>query len=81
MGACSFKRVGWALVSFPRLLDTVGFAFLNPLAKFCGCKVVSYVHYPTISSDMLGKVTRGEADFNNSAAISKSAVLTTAKLL
>ena len=63
-------------------LETVGFAFLNPLAgAICGCRVISYVHYPTISNDMLRKVTRGEADFNNSAAISKSSFLTNAKLM
>ncbi|KAI9029386.1 asparagine-linked glycosylation protein 11 [Hyaloraphidium curvatum] len=62
-------------------LDTVGFAFLNPVARACGCLVVSYVHYPTISSDMLSKVDRGISDFNNSTAITSSPFLTRAKLM
>lgn len=38
-------------------VDTMGYAFTLPL--FClvaGCKVSCYVHYPTISSDMINKV-------------------------
>lgn len=38
-------------------IDTMGYAFTLPL--FCliaGCKVSCYVHYPTISSDMINKV-------------------------
>jgi hypothetical protein len=29
-------------------IDTIGFAFPYPLAKLHFCKVVAYVHYPTI---------------------------------
>lgn len=38
-------------------VDTMGYAFTMPI--FCliaGCKVSCYVHYPTISSDMINKV-------------------------
>ena len=35
-------------------IDTTGWAFTFPVARlFAGCKVAAYVHYPTISSDML----------------------------
>ena len=35
-------------------IDTIGVGFAYPLVKvFFGVKVVSYTHYPTISSDML----------------------------
>lgn len=35
-------------------IDTVGVGFAYPLVKVLyGRKVVSYTHYPTISSDML----------------------------
>jgi len=62
-------------------LDTMGYAFTLPLFKyFGGCKVGSYVHYPTISTDMLEKVNQGNTDFNNAAYISKSLVLSKIKL-
>lgn len=38
-------------------IDTMGYAFTLPLfSLICGCKVSCYVHYPTISSDMINKV-------------------------
>jgi hypothetical protein len=36
-------------------VDTTGWAFTFPLAKLAGCKVACYVHYPTVSTDMLGR--------------------------
>jgi hypothetical protein len=35
--------------------DTTGWAFTFPLARLAGCKVACYVHYPTVSTDMLGR--------------------------
>ncbi|KAI8816796.1 GDP-Man:Man(3)GlcNAc(2)-PP-Dol alpha-1,2-mannosyltransferase [Fimicolochytrium jonesii] len=62
-------------------VDTVGFAFTYPLAKHVfGCKVVTYVHYPTISSDMLGRVAARKAGYNNSGAVARSSALTGAKI-
>lgn len=43
-------------------------------------KTAAYVHYPFISEDMIQKVREQRADFNNSAVISKSPVLSKAKL-
>lgn len=38
-------------------IDTIGVGFAYPLVKILfGCKIVSYTHYPTISSDMLKQV-------------------------
>lgn len=38
-------------------IDTMGYAFTFPLFSLIGgCKVSCYVHYPTISSDMINKV-------------------------
>eukprot|EP01095_Lingulamoeba_sp_RSL-Kostka_P006518 TRINITY_DN2050_c0_g1_i1.p1 TRINITY_DN2050_c0_g1~~TRINITY_DN2050_c0_g1_i1.p1 ORF type:complete len:349 (-),score=81.97 TRINITY_DN2050_c0_g1_i1:64-1110(-) len=38
-------------------IDTMGYSFTFPIYKYLGsCKVGSYVHYPTISTDMLDKV-------------------------
>jgi len=44
-------------------IDTMGYAFTLPL--FCliaGCKVSCYVHYPTISSDMMNKVIQQKGE-------------------
>ena len=37
-------------------VDTMGYAFTYFFADLCGCEVISYVHYPTISTDMLGEL-------------------------
>ncbi|XP_052796296.1 GDP-Man:Man(3)GlcNAc(2)-PP-Dol alpha-1,2-mannosyltransferase-like isoform X2 [Mya arenaria] len=73
-----------ALVSFvPDVyVDSMGYAFTLPLFKyFGGCKVACYVHYPTISTDMLERVSQREESFNNASAVSRSPVLTSFKLL
>ena len=63
-------------------VDTTGYAFVVPLFRWFGrCKTVSYVHYPTVSQDMLDKVSGGESSYNNSEAISQSRVLRSLKLI
>ena len=63
-------------------IDTMGYAFTYPLFRFLGgCRVGCYVHYPTISTDMLTTVRDREETYNNAGVISKSLVLTQAKLL
>ena len=63
-------------------LDTMGYAFTLPLFKYVGgSKVGCYVHYPTISADMLTKVTERNADFNNAEFISRSVLLSNTKLI
>jgi len=62
-------------------VDTTGFAFSYPVARWIGwCKVVSYTHYPTISVDMLNVVRNRRAQFNNSGSVASSFVLTHLKL-
>ncbi|RWS12759.1 GDP-Man:Man(3)GlcNAc(2)-PP-Dol alpha-1:2-mannosyltransferase-like isoform X2 [Dinothrombium tinctorium] len=62
--------------------DTMGYSFSFPVFKFLGgCKVLCYVHYPTISSDMLSAVSSATVSFNNRSFISNSVVLTNLKLL
>ncbi|KFM24507.1 GDP-Man:Man(3)GlcNAc(2)-PP-Dol alpha-1,2-mannosyltransferase [Auxenochlorella protothecoides] len=56
-------------------LDTTGWAFPYPLASLLGCRVAAYVHYPTISSDMLARVAGREAAFNNDVGASTPATL------
>lgn len=62
-------------------VDTTGYAFVVPLFRwFGGCKTISYVHYPTVSQDMLDKVKLSESLYNNSKSISQSKWLTNLKL-
>lgn len=49
--------------------DTTGCAFAFPIAYFSGCQVLTYVHYPTISSDMLQQVIEKRPSFNNNSYI------------
>ena len=37
-------------------IDTTGFAFSFFVAAIAGCRVTTYTHYPTISTDMLSVV-------------------------
>ena len=62
-------------------IDTTGYAFTLPLFRWLGgSRTASYVHYPTVSSDMLDTVTRRTQSLNNSRAISKSPFLTRLKV-
>jgi alpha-1,2-mannosyltransferase len=62
-------------------LDTMGYAFVLPLFRWLGgCPVGCYVHYPTISTDMLAKVAARRSDFNNTGRVSRSPLLSRAKL-
>ena len=61
-------------------LDTMGYAFTLPMfALLGGCQVGCYVHYPTISTDMLRRVRQRDAAFNNDEAIARSSALSFAK--
>ena len=61
--------------------DTMGYAFTYPMFKWLlGCRVVSYVHYPIVSVDMLALVTSRQASYNNRAGIGRSKVLTSIKV-
>ncbi|XP_063808023.1 GDP-Man:Man(3)GlcNAc(2)-PP-Dol alpha-1,2-mannosyltransferase [Pseudophryne corroboree] len=77
--------VGWeALVKcVPDIyIDSMGYAFTLPLFKYLGgCRVGCYVHYPTISTDMLSVVQDHRASFNNSTFISNNPVLSRLKLI
>lgn len=63
-------------------VDTTGYAFVVPLFQWLGrSKTISYVHYPTVSQDMLDKVSQSESSYNNSNRISQSRLLTNLKLI
>ncbi|XP_060989836.1 GDP-Man:Man(3)GlcNAc(2)-PP-Dol alpha-1,2-mannosyltransferase isoform X3 [Dama dama] len=46
-----------------------------------GCRVGSYVHYPTISTDMLSVVKNQNVGFNNAAFITRNPFLSKVKLI
>jgi len=72
-----------ALITFiPNVfIDTTGLAFNLILFKWLGqCKTSCYVHYPTISTDMLKVVENQTQAFNNAAWISNSIVMTKLKV-
>ncbi len=63
-------------------IDTMGYAFTLPLFKYIGgCSVACYVHYPTISTDMLEKVSQRFAAHNNARFIARNPILSGLKLI
>lgn len=63
-------------------IDSMGYAFTLPLFKYLGgCRVGCYVHYPTISMDMLSVVKNQNARFNNATIIAKNPLLSNLKLV
>ena len=63
-------------------IDSMGYAFALPVFKYlAGCKVACYVHYPTISMDMLQQVKKGFRSHNNQGFIANNSSVTKAKLL
>ncbi|XP_020491120.2 GDP-Man:Man(3)GlcNAc(2)-PP-Dol alpha-1,2-mannosyltransferase-like [Labrus bergylta] len=77
--------LGWeALTAFvPDLyVDSMGYAFTLPIFRYLGgCKVASYVHYPTVSTDMLSVVRERNPRFNNADFISGNPVLSAVKVV
>jgi alpha-1,2-mannosyltransferase len=62
--------------------DTMGYSFTFHIVKWVGgIPVGAYVHYPTISTDMLARVKSRKNSHTNSDAISSSSVLSSAKLM
>jgi hypothetical protein len=64
------------------LLDTMGYAFTFPVVSwFAGIPVGAYIHYPTISTDMISRVRTRTRWHSNSETVSSSHILSTGKLL
>jgi alpha-1,2-mannosyltransferase len=62
-------------------IDTMGYAFTFPIFYYMGnCKVGCYVHYPTISIDMLRRVQNRTLSHNNQSYVVKNPFLTWLKL-
>ena len=63
-------------------IDTMGYAFtFHVVSIFAQVPVGAYIHYPTISTDMLSRVKSRKRWHTNSDVISSSSVLSFAKLL
>lgn len=63
-------------------IDTMGYAFTLPLFKYIGGSNVScYIHYPTITRDMLRRVSSRIVAHNNSAAVARSPILSFTKVI
>ncbi|CAM9941410.1 unnamed protein product, partial [Discosporangium mesarthrocarpum] len=61
-------------------MDTTGCAFSFPAAWAFGCRVGAYVHYPTISTDMLSRVRDRRPAYNNRGWISSRLAVSNVKL-
>ncbi|GAB4822152.1 hypothetical protein N2152v2_009198 [Parachlorella kessleri] len=61
-------------------VDTTGWAFPYPLVWLAGARVAAYVHYPTISTDMLERVRERHNTYNNDSGVSQSWVKSAVKL-
>lgn len=62
-------------------IETIGFTFTLPIFKLASSTVITYVHYPIISSDMIKNVrTSSHASFNNRKIFVRSPLLRAMKL-
>eukprot|EP01041_Mallomonas_annulata_P003361 gene3361-6653_t len=62
-------------------VDTMGAAFTYPLVRMLTkAKVIAYVHYPTISKDMLNLVVSRRPTYNNNNQIARSETISSLKL-
>mmetsp|Transcript_41038 Transcript_41038/g.41922 ORF Transcript_41038/g.41922 Transcript_41038/m.41922 type:complete len:419 (+) Transcript_41038:3-1259(+) len=63
-------------------IDTTGASFPYPLLRaLTSTRVIAYVHYPTISQDMLNLVAEKRPSYNNDARITSSGTRSSMKLL
>lgn len=55
-------------------IDSMGYAFTYPIFRYiASVPIVAYVHYPTISTDMLDRVRERRPTYNNRRLIANSA--------
>uniref|UniRef100_A0A6G1SG94 GDP-Man:Man(3)GlcNAc(2)-PP-Dol alpha-1,2-mannosyltransferase n=1 Tax=Aceria tosichella TaxID=561515 RepID=A0A6G1SG94_9ACAR len=62
--------------------ETIGFTFTLPVFKLAGSRIATYIHYPTISSDMIHNVeTTTHASYNNRQVFVRFPLLRQLKLV
>lgn len=72
-----------AAIKYPPdvFIDTMGYAFTFPIFKYlASSSVAAYVHYPTISTDMLRRVRARTKAHNNNKFVASNPFLTSIKL-
>ena len=63
-------------------IDSMGYAFTLFLFSYIGkCTTASYIHYPTITKEMIKRVTLRTMARNNNTTIARSPFLSSAKLI
>jgi alpha-1,2-mannosyltransferase len=63
-------------------IDSTGCPFTLPVARILtGASACAYIHYPTMSNDMIGKVTSRKSDFNNRTIFTSNRLLLAIKTL
>jgi alpha-1,2-mannosyltransferase len=64
-------------------IDTMGYAFSYPIVRMFhnSIPIGGYVHYPTISTDMLERVKNRESGHTNDSSVSKSRLRSKIKLM
>lgn len=66
----------------PLMMETVGVPMVYPLLRvLAGCSVVSYTHFPVVSSSMMERVRAGTVSTTNKGAVVTHPVLRLAKLV
>ncbi|KAJ8655331.1 hypothetical protein O0I10_009020 [Lichtheimia ornata] len=62
--------------------DTMGYAFTYPVVHYLShVKIAAYVHYPTVSSDMLQRVYERRGQYNNDERLAQNAIWSTGKMI
>ena len=63
-------------------IDSMGYAFTYPIFRYlASVPVIAYVHYPTISTDMLERVKERRPTYNNRGLIANSAQASQLKII
>lgn len=63
VGTCLQNRIT------PVVVESVGWPFAYPLFRLAGARVVAYVHYPVISTDMIRRVGNGPTSSSRRAQL------------
>ncbi|KAG5491429.1 hypothetical protein JIQ42_01331 [Leishmania sp. Namibia] len=81
-GAALFYEVAVVNAVTPIVIETVGVPFVYPLLRLLArCTVISYTHYPVISSAMTQRVRNGEVSHTNSPILARNPALRCAKVV
>lgn len=71
-GTIVLGAIAYTLYPTDAIIDTANLTFGLVVPKLVGARTASYVHYPTISTDMLEVVRTRRQQFNNDARIASS---------